>query len=298
MLPPYLKIGDTVALVATAKKVSPEVVEQALTIFQQWGLKVVVGENALNTWGWFAGTDEERTTDIQSMFTRSDIQAIVCLRGGYGTSRMMDNLDFTPLLQAPKWLVGFSDITVLHSKLSHYNLASIHGTMPILFDEVNDKRSTDTLKEALFGTLKGYSFDPHSFNRFGKVTAPLVGGNLALLHAITGTNYDVDTQGKILFIEDIDEYAYSIDRMMIHLKSANKLAPLAGMLVGYMTNIKESEEKFFGKTAYQIIQEVVSPYSFPVAFAFPAGHEPNNCALYFNKNATLTIEENFCGLNF
>lgn len=292
IIPDYLQKGDSVMLVAPAKKIQAEVIEKATSILEKWGLKVHVGKYATNEHYWFAGTDSERIQDMQQALDNPHVKAIIALRGGYGTSRIITQLDFTKFTQHPKWIVGFSDITILHAKLSQYNTASIHGTMPILFDEENDFMSLDTLKKALFGELNHYTLSTHPKNKQGIAQGRLVGGNLALLNVAIGTSYDVDTQNAILFIEDIDEYAYNIDRMMIHLKHAGKLEYLAGLIVGYMTNIKESEDKFFGKEAYQIIEEVVSEYNYPICYHFPAGHEPDNYALYLNRSATLKIEHN------
>ncbi|MDW8301929.1 MAG: LD-carboxypeptidase [Bacteroidia bacterium] len=289
-IPPYLKVGDTVALVAPAKKISADLIENAIHILQSWGLNVQLGKNVQNEYYWFAGTDTERAQDLQEALNSPQAKAIIALRGGYGTSRIIEQLDFSTFIHHPKWVVGFSDITILHAKISQFNITSIHGTMPILFDEANDPISLQTLRAALFGELSTYTIPSHAQNRKGAAKGKLVGGNLSLLHAAIGTSYDLDTTNKILFIEDIDEYAYHIDRMMIHLKHAGKLDKIVGLIVGYMTNIKESEEKFFGKDAYQIIAEIVSEYSYPVCFGFPAGHEPNNYALYLNREVYLEID--------
>lgn len=289
IIPPYLQEGDTVALVAPAKKINTDAVEKAINIMEKWGLKVWTGKNAKNGHFWFAGTDSERTEDMQKALDNPDIKAIIALRGGYGTSRIITNLDFTLFQQHPKWIVGFSDITILHAKISQFDIASLHATMPILFDEENDSASLETLKKGLFGVLDGYTVPTHPKNRLGTAKGILTGGNLALLNVAIGTEYDADTRNKILFLEDIDEYAYNLDRMMIHLKHSGKLDKLAGLIVGYMTNIKESEDKFFGKDAYQIIEEAVAEYSYPVCYGFPAGHEPDNSALYLNRKAVLEV---------
>lgn len=290
IIPPYLKQGDTVALVAPAKKINSEFIQKATDILQKWGLTVWIGKHAQNEHFWFAGTDAERTQDMQEALDNPDIKAIIALRGGYGTGRIIPHLDFTLFQKHPKWIVGFSDITLLHAKISQFDIASLHGTMPILFDEENDANSLNTLKNALFGTLNAYTVPSHPKNRLGTAKGILAGGNLALLNVAIGTNYDLDTRNKILFLEDIDEYAYNLDRMMIHLKHSGKLDKLAGLVVGYMTDIKESEEKFFGKEAYQIIQEAVAEYEYPVCYGFPAGHERNNFALYLNRKAILEVD--------
>jgi muramoyltetrapeptide carboxypeptidase len=290
IIPPYLQKGDTVALVAPAKKINPEAIQKATDILQKWGLKVWTGKYAQSEHFWFAGTDTERTQDMQEALNNPDIKAIIALRGGYGTSRIITNLDFTLFQKHPKWIVGFSDITILHAKISQFDIASLHATMPILFDEENDCNSLKTLENALFGLLTAYTVPSNPKNKLGTAKGMLVGGNLALLNVAIGTDYDLDTRNKILFLEDIDEYAYNLDRMMIHLKHAGKLDKLAGLIVGYMTNIKESEEKFFGKEAYQIIEEAVAEYNYPVCYGFPAGHEVNNSALYLNRKAILEVD--------
>jgi len=292
IIPPYLQQGDTVALVAPAKKINPEAIQNAVHILEKWGLNVWTGKYATNEYYWFAGRDTERAKDMQEALNNPKIKAIIALRGGYGTSRIITQLDFTLFQQQPKWLVGFSDITILHAKISQFDIATIHGIMPILFDEENDAVSLNTLQKALFGILDTYTVSAHPKNRLGIAKGALAGGNLALLNVAIGTDYDLDTRNKILFLEDIDEYAYNLDRMMIHLKHAGKLDHLAGLIVGYMTNIKESEEKFFGKEAYQIIEEAVSEYTYPVCYGFPAGHEPNNHALYLNRKAILEVDSN------
>ncbi len=290
IVPPYLQQGDTVALVAPAKKINPESIQKAKDILQKWGLKVWTGKHAQNEHFWFAGTDAERTQDMQEALNNPEIKAIIALRGGYGTSRIITNLDFTLFQKHPKWIVGFSDITILHAKISQFDIASIHATMPILFDEENDPKSLETLKKALFGTLNTYTVSSHPKNRLGTAKGILAGGNLALLNVAVGTDYDLDTRNKILFLEDIDEYAYNLDRMLIHLKHAGKLDKLAGLIIGYFTDVKESEEKFFGKEAYQIIEEVVDEYDYPVCYGFPAGHELNNYSLYLNRKAILEVD--------
>ncbi|MCS7076164.1 MAG: LD-carboxypeptidase [Bacteroidia bacterium] len=289
IIPPYLQKGDTVALVAPAKKITPNVIENAISILEKWGLRVWIGRNATNEHYWFAGTDTERVQDLQEALNNPQIKAVIALRGGYGTSRIIPHLDFSAFLQHPKWIVGFSDITILHAKINQFNVASIHATMPILFDEVNDALSLQTLKNALFGELNSYIIERDNRNRIGTGKGVLVGGNLSLLNVAIGTSYDVNTEGKILFIEDIDEYAYNIDRMMTHLKHSGKLDKIVGLVVGYMTDIKESEEKFFGKEAYEIIAESVAEYNYPVCYRFPAGHEMNNYALYLGRTVSLEV---------
>jgi muramoyltetrapeptide carboxypeptidase len=294
--PPYLKKNDKVAIIATAKKFSPEQLQTAIATLEGWGLQVLLGKNLYKEFNQFAGTDKERLKDLQAVLDNKHIKAVLCVRGGYGTSRIIDQLDLKGFKKSPKWVAGFSDVTVLHCHLQKQGFQSIHSTMPILFAK-DKKSSVVSLKQALFGELINYKVKGDKLNRIGSTKGVLVGGNLSILNTLTGTESDIDTKGKILFIEDIDENFYHLDRMMVHLKRAGKLKNLAGLVVGHMTNMKDNEVRF-GKTIKEIILDAVKEYKFPVCFNFPAGHEPENLALIMGAKVKLSVTKDKSTLEF
>lgn len=287
--PLYLKKGDKIGIVACARKISREEIQPAVDILKSWELEVVLGNNLFNADNQFSGTDNERAEDLQQMLDDSSIKAIISARGGYGTIRIIDLLDFSKFKQNPKWIIGYSDITVLHSHIHNLGFETIHATMPINF--MVDKEATESLRRALFGEKIEYNFESHPLNRNDKAEGQLIGGNLSLLYALSGSISDIDTQGKILFIEDLDEYLYHIDRMMINLKRSGKLKNLAGLIVGGMTDMKDNTIPF-GKSAEEIILDTVKEYDYPVCFNFPAGHIDKNMALIFGKKLTFEVKEN------
>jgi muramoyltetrapeptide carboxypeptidase len=297
MLPPYLQKGDTVAIAASARKVSPAEMQPAISLFESWGLKVQLPSDLFAVDHQFAGNDQLRAHTFQQLLNDPTIKAIFCARGGYGTVRMIDALDFTHFIQHPKWIIGYSDITVLHSHLfRHTSIATIHATMPINMQaHTADAESIESLRTLLFGSPIPYTFNPHPFNTNGKTTGKLVGGNLSVLYSLLGSESDIDTQGCILFLEDLDEYLYHIDRMMVNLKRNGKLAKLAGLVVGDMSDMKDNTIPF-GKTALEIIAEHTAAYEFPVAFGFPAGHEKRNLAMTFGIDYTLESAHTSCNL--
>ncbi len=296
MLPPFLQQGDKIAIISTARKVSPEEVSYALKVLESWGLDPICAPNLFAEYHQFAGTDEQRTADLQWALNDPQIKAIICARGGYGTSRIVDNINFSTLAQNPKWLVGFSDVTILHNHLNKLGIPSIHATMPLLFHQEGGELALDTLKASLFGHLQHYEFSAHAFNRNGEAEGQLIGGNLSLLCHGIGSPSEIDTKGKILFIEDLDEYLYHVDRMMVQLKRAGKLESLAGMVVGGLTDMNDNATPF-GKTAYEIVQEHTKEYVYPLAFNLPAGHIPDNRALICGAETRLnvTCEKTFLG---
>ena len=295
--PAPLKKGDKIAIVSTARKISEKEIQPALKLFKEWGLEPILGKNLFAEYDQFAGTDEQRLEDLQESINNPDVKAIICARGGYGTVKIIDDVNFFTLIAHPKWIIGYSDVSVLLNKLSNMNIESLHATMPINFKE-NTEKSLKSLKRALFAnkTLE-YEVKPHPFNRFGEVRSRLVGGNLSMLYSQLGSETALKTDGKILFIEDLDEYLYHIDRMMLALKRAGYFNKLAGLVVGSMNQMNDNKTPF-GKDAYQIIKDVVAPYNFPVAFNFPAGHINDNRTLIFGRKATLSIEENMTSLKF
>ncbi|MDJ1502171.1 LD-carboxypeptidase [Xanthocytophaga agilis] len=284
--PPYLQKGSKVALVSPAKTVSRESVLPAIDILKSWGLNIVIGKYAFAEHFQFAGTDRQRTKDLQRMLDAPEIEAIFCVRGGYGTTRIIDNLDFTRFQQYPKWVIGYSDITALHLHIHTLGIQSVHATMPLLFTR-DSEQSIKSLKVALgLETAPTLNYSSLTIKRKGTANGQLIGGNLSLLVSCIGTSSDVDTTGKILFLEDIDEYLYHIDRMMIQLKRAGKLRNLAGLIVGHFTAIKDNE-KPFGKDVNEIIWDAVKEYTYPVCVGFPVGHEPENHALVCGKTVQL-----------
>ena len=287
-IPSYLKKGDKIGIVACARKISKEELQPAIDILKGWGLEVVLSKNLFNSYHQFSGTDEQRTEDLQTMLDDTSVKAVISARGGYGTVRIIDNLDFTTFKKNSKWIVGYSDITVLHSHIHNFGIETIHAPMPVNFEK--NEEAAETLRKTLFGETINYEFQSHSLNRKGIAEGLLVGGNLSLLYALTGSVSDINTKGKILFIEDLDEYLYHVDRMMMNLKRSGKLNELGGLIVGGMTDMKDNAVPY-GKSAEEIILDAVKEYNYPVCFNFPAGHIERNLALYFGRNCALNVGE-------
>jgi len=283
--PPYLQIGDKVAVISTAKRTEPHEIEQGLAQLKSWGLVPVIGANTFKKDGFLAGTDEQRTTDLQLMLDDENINAIFFTKGGYGTLRIIDGIDFTKFKQNAKWLVGYSDITLLHSHVHNFGIQSLHAVM-LQGIAKSTAESSESIRRALFGESLTYEIDANSQNRVSDsvIEGTLVGGNLSMLYSITGSESDIDTNDKILFIEDIDEYLYHYDRMLISLKRAGKLANLKAVIVGDMIDIKESTIPF-GRTYEQITLE---HFPCPVYFNFPAGHSVDNRALILGSTFIIT----------
>lgn len=294
-IPAYLKKGDTVAIIATARKISEEEIKPAIAFLESYGLNVICGAHLYKSDNQFAGTDEQRASDLQWALDNKEISAIIIARGGYGTVRLLEHINFTEFKKHPKWLVGYSDVTVLHSAIHQLGIASLHATMPLNFSK--NKEATKSLVDALFGTHEQIELKAHFFNKTGKATGELVGGNLSLLFTLAGTPYDIDTTNKILFIEDLDEYLYHIDRMMMQLKLSGKLKHLSGLVIGGMTDMKDNAIPF-GKTEEDIILDAVKEYNYPVCFDFPAGHIDRNLALYFGRTVELNVQSQNVSLKF
>jgi muramoyltetrapeptide carboxypeptidase len=288
--PPFLQAGQRVAIVAPARKISTAEIEFARQTLQGWGLEVVLGESIDAAHHQFAGDDALRRRDFQRQLDDPSIRAILCARGGYGTARLVDELDFSTFAENPKWVAGFSDVTVLNSHLLQLGYQSIHGVMPVLFGQENGEASLASLRHALFGKPLSCEAPAHPLNRPGTATGELVGGNLSLLHTITGTRSQASFAGRILFLEDLDEYLYHIDRMMLHLHRSGQLAGLAGLVVGHFSQMRDNAVPF-GQTAYEIINYYAQRYSFPVGYGLPIGHEPDNYALVVGRSATLTVSD-------
>ncbi|HXH20124.1 MAG TPA: LD-carboxypeptidase [Chitinophagales bacterium] len=295
--PSYLKPGDKIAIVSTARKLSGRAVDFAVRKIRTWKLNPVLGKTVGIALHQFAGDDWTRAGDFQRMLDDDEIKAILCARGGYGTVRIIDKLDFQHFRQHPKWLIGFSDITVLHAHIhSQFNIESLHASMPLNFSR-NTKASLDSLRDALFGKQLRYHVKPHRLNVFGKAKGQLVGGNLSVLYSISASRSDLMTAGKILFLEDVDEYLYHIDRMMMQLKRSGKLRNLAGMIIGSFTKMKDNRVPY-GKNALEIVAEHAGSFGFPLAFGFPAGHIDDNRTLIMGRNAELIINKRGSSLNF
>ena len=288
--PPYLKKGDKIALVCPAKKL-PSPIDKAIALLTEWGLEVVIGESVYGSHHQFAGTDALRTKDIQHFLDDSSIKAIIAGRGGYGTLRIIDELDFTQFNLYPKWVVGFSDITVLLSHIiSQSRIQCLHGQMPYTFEE-STFQALDSLKKALFGEKQTYSYKSTFANRSGEAAGILIGGNLTLLTMLQGSASEIDFDDKILFLEDVGEHEYSIDRMLRMLKRAGKLANLKGLIIGAFNEI-EAEKIAFGQTADEVIWDIVKEYDYPVCFNFPTGHIENNLSMVLGAEVSLKIETN------
>lgn len=269
-----LKQGDRVALAATARFVTPAEMAPAIAVLESWGLQVEVPEGLYAAEGQLAGNDVHRAALLQRLLDDPDIKAIFCVRGGYGTVRIIDRLDFTIFARHPKWIVGYSDVTVLHSHIHRLlGLPTLHGTMPINFPPLAEAAvpSLESLKEWLFEGRCRMDFETGALSRQGEAEGVVVGGNLSILYSLCGSGSQVDTRGKILLIEDLDEYLYHIDRMMQNLRRCGMLDGLAGLLVGGMTEMHDNTVPF-GRTAEEIVAEAVADYGYPVAFGAPVGH--------------------------
>lgn len=288
---PFLKRGDKTTVLSTARKVEPADLEASLKVMQSWGLLVHQGNSIGKVQDQFAGSDQVRAADLQAALDDESVRAIFCARGGYGTIRIIDKLDFTSFARNPKWIIGYSDVTVLHSHIqARYSMPAVHGVMPSIFrfDEAG-MRAQETLRKAVFGERLEYMV-PHAYGVFrtGISEGILTGGNLSILYSLVGSVSDVNTDGKILFIEDLDEYLYHVDRMMLALKRAGKLSRLKGLIVGGMTEMNDNDTPF-GKTAEEIILDHVKDYSYPVCFKFPAGHIRNNHALRLGTKISFAV---------
>lgn len=294
--PPWLQIGDTIGIVAPGRKLEAPYLLKAREFIENQGYLVEFGSSVFsNNHSYLSAQDKDRLADLQEMVNNPSIKAILCARGGYGTTRILDQVDLTKLDKNPKWICGFSDITALHLKLNLAGIQSIHCTMPILFSNEESKISIESLFNLLAGKNVLIEAPLNSYNRLGECNGELIGGNLSILVDSLGTSTEIETTNKILVLEEIDEPAYKIDRMMVHLKRSGKLDNLAGLVVGHMTNISEGELPF-GESVYQIILNHIKD-SHPVAFHFPIGHENPNFAWIVGKLATLNVTTKGSSLN-
>ncbi|TDG37543.1 LD-carboxypeptidase [Pedobacter changchengzhani] len=294
--PPYLKKGDKIAIVCPAKKLLKPI-DHAITVLKDWGLEVVIGKSVTASYNQFAGSDELRAADLQQYLDNPSIKAIICGRGGYGTVRIIDDLDFSHFEKNPKWIVGFSDVTVLLSHaIAQLNTQCLHAQMPYTFDDATPE-SLLSLQKALFGTKQEYSYKSKFENKAGNCSGILIGGNLTLLCMLQGSVSEMDFTDRILFLEDVGEHEYSIDRMLRMLKRAGKLKNLSGLIIGAFSDI--SEEKIpFGQTAEEVIFDIVKAYNYPICFNFPTGHIDNNLTMIVGANVKLQIETHNVNLKY
>jgi muramoyltetrapeptide carboxypeptidase len=289
--PPSLKKGDTIGLTCPAGYMAKEKAQTCIVTLQKWGYKVIAGKTlGSGSTNYFSGTDEERLNELQAMLDDTNINAIFCGRGGYGVSCIIDQLDFSRFKKHPKWIIGYSDITVLHAHIySRFKIATLHSPMASAFNDGNaGSVYIQSLRNALAGKKNRYKCAPHELNKTGKATGELVGGNLTLLAHLTGTTSTINTKHTILFIEDIGEYIYSIHRMLLQLKRSGKLNELAGLVIGGFTDIKDTERPF-GGTVYEAISSLITEYNYPVCFQFPVSHSNENYALKVGGTYQLTI---------
>jgi muramoyltetrapeptide carboxypeptidase len=292
----YLKKGDTIAIVSPARAIASEEIQPAVHFFEKHGLHVVLGKHIHTIHHQMAGTDAEKAEDIQAFINDPNVRAIVSTRGGYGCVRVIDQLDLSPLAAQKKWFVGYSDVTVFHSHIhQNYGTPTIHGTMPVNISKdpsLEEKKSNTTLIAALMGEDLRYTIAPNPMNKVGDATGILVGGNLSMLYSLCGSASDIETRGKILFIEDLDEYLYHIDRMMMNMKRTGKLEDLAALVVGGMSDMNDNAIPY-GKTAEKIILEHTAGFNYPIYFGFQAGHQKPNVAMRFGMKAEIKDNQLF-----
>ncbi|MGM5469279.1 S66 peptidase family protein [Flavobacteriaceae bacterium LMO-SS05] len=299
--PPYLKAGDTVAIVAPSGILKGKTgeIDQAIALLKSWGLHAVVGKHVFSQANHFAGTDDERCEDFQKAMDDPTISAIWCARGGYGTVRILDKLNFSKFRTHPKWVIGYSDITALHNQVHNEGFESLHAMMCVSLSEDNKglEETIGTFKNAIFGKPLSYTLKGSELNRTGSVTAPLVGGNLTMLHTMLGSKTSIDTSGKILFFEEVGEYAYHIDRMLQSLKRAGYFDHCKGVIVGDMSKVRKNTTPW-GTSVEQLILDALSDYNFPIAFNMHAGHENDNRAMILGRTVELKVGKDKTLLKF
>lgn len=295
-IPPFLKPGDKVAVIACSRKVAKPDIAFAIDTLAIWGLQPVEGKYLYSEDRQWAGNDEQRAADLQWAVNDDSIKAVFFARGGNGIIRVIDKVDLSKLKTNPKWLVGYSDVTILHAHLHTVcNCASLHAVM--LGAYAKNQEATTSVRKCLFGENIKYTFEPQKLNRNGKAKGILVGGNISLLHTLASTKEEIDTNGKILFIEDLDENLHHLDRMLIHLKRSGKLSNLAALIVGGLNDMKDDAVPF-GMSPEEIVSDAVKEYRYPVCFGFPAGHIDRNLALCFGKEVKLDVNIANCTLEF
>lgn len=289
-IPAYLKKGDTIGIVCPSGYMPAEKAQTCIQVLKDWGYQVKTGQTLGSQFHYFSGTDADRLADLQQMLDDREVKAILCGRGGYGMSRIIDQLDFRQFKKHPKWIIGFSDITVLHAHLyTQFKVASLHSPMAAAFNDGEFANEyIQSLKKALKGTVMSYRCASHPFNQTGTAVGELVGGNLSLVAHLVGTPSAFSTKGKILFLEDVGEYIYNIDRMLIQLDRAGMLAKLAGLIIGGFTEMKDTVTPF-GASVTEVIRDRINPYDFPVCFDFPVSHAKENFALKVGVKHELSV---------
>jgi muramoyltetrapeptide carboxypeptidase len=292
LIPPYLQEGDTIGIVCPAGYMPHEKAETCINVLQEWSFKVKIGKTLGNQFNYFSGTDEERLTDLQKMIDDEEVKSILCARGGYGLSRIIDDIDFKRFEKNPKWIIGYSDITILHAHIyTKYKTASMHSPMAAAFNNGGaENEFVQSLREAITGELYNYSGDGNFLNRKGLAQGELIGGNLSLIIHLIGTVSDFDTRNKILFLEDVGEYLYNIDRMMMQLKRTGKLEELSALIIGGFTELKDTTIPF-GQDVYDLIFDKIKEYDYPVCFDFPVSHTDRNYALKIGVKHQLSVTE-------
>jgi len=296
LTPPYLKKGDKVGIVCTARKVDRDDLEEGIALLEACGLKPVLGKTIGASDNQYGGSDALRAADLQAMLDDEEINAIWCAKGGYGTVRIIDEINFYKFIKYPKWIIGYSDVTVLHSQIHKLGFETIHGVMPVGIGR-NTAVAKQTLENAWSGKPVHYHIESAPLNRLGTAKGELVGGNISILYSLCGSHSAIDTTNKILFLEDLDEYLYHVDRMMVNLKRNGMLRNIRGLVVGGLTSMHDNSTPF-GKTAKEIVMDAVAEYDYPVCFDFPAGHLKDNRALILGRSASLEVNERGAKLYF
>lgn len=294
--PPYLEKGDKVAIVCTARSFSSDEAIQAISLFESWGLQIELGSTIDVNVHQLGGTDEQRTEDLQRMLDRPDIKAVWIARGGYGTVRIIDKIDFSCFLKNPKWIIGFSDITVLHSHIHNLGVATLHAIMPYSVPR-SAPDARETLYKALFNKDYSFRIETDPGNRRGTAEGLLIGGNLSIIYSLLGSGSSLNTTGKILYLEDLDEYLYHIDRMFYNLKRNGYFEGLNGLIIGSMTDMHDNQIPF-GYDVKQIVLDITKEFHFPVCFKFPAGHISDNRALKLGTKVRLEVNKEETTLNY
>jgi len=297
MLPLFLKNNDEVRIISPSGVIDESLIDGAKKMLSQWGLCPSEGKFARSQYGRFAGTTTQRIADLQNALDDENVRAIFCSRGGYGLMQIIDSINFSNFKKNPKWIIGFSDITVLHSAVSHFQIASVHSPMAKnLCEQSDDCQPILHLKNIFFGNIPEYNIENHELNRTGIAHGEIIGGNLSVLFGLRSTKFEPDFAGKILLLEDVGEKPYHIDRMLQNLRIGNVFSSICGLLVGQFTEYEEDPQML--KTVYELIADAVRDFDFPVCFNFPVGHTDNNFPVVFGTQSVLNVSENGVNLKF